>query len=121
MFDASNAIAPRDGDIVPKVEEKGIGAYSAELLPGTHLVRGFNAISYKDMTAVSNRAGDLVGIPIASDDPKAIEVGSALVRQAGFVPILVPLKRAGEFGPHRPLGAGVLTPAEWKTKLGLGK
>ena len=121
VFDASNAIAPRDGDIVPKVEAKGIGAYSAELLPGAHLVRGFNAISYANMTSDSNRAGDPVAIPIASDDAKAIEVGSALVRQAGFVPVLVPLKRAGEFGPQRPLGTGVFTAAEWKTKLGLTK
>lgn len=119
VFDASNAIAPRDGAVVADVEAKGIGAFSAALLPGVHLVRGFNAINYKAMASESNRAGDKVAIPLASDDSRAIAVGSDLVREAGFVPVVVPLKRAGEFGPRRPLGTGVFTAAEWRKKLGL--
>ena len=54
------------------------------------------------MASESFRKGDPAGIPIASDDPKAIEVGSELVRQAGFVPVVVPLAKADEFGPGRP-------------------
>ncbi len=119
VFDASNAVPPRDGAIVDDVRKMGIGQYSAKLLPDTHLARGFNAINYKNMEADSFRKSDPVGIPLASDDPKAIEVGSDLVRQAGFVPVLVPLARADEFGPKRPLGVGVFTVAEWKQKLGL--
>ena len=119
VFDTSNAVEPRDGAIVADVRKVGIGAYSAKLLPDTHLVRGFNAISYKSMASESFRKGDPVGIPIASDDPKALAVGSDLVRQAGFVPVEVPLSRAEEFGPKRPLGSGVFTVAEWKQKLGL--
>ncbi len=119
VFDASNAIAKRDGAITDEVRAKGIGAYSAALLPGTHLVRGFNAINYKNMAADSHRSGDPVAIPLASDDERAIAVGSDLVRQAGFVPVVVPLKRADEFGPGLPLGTGVFTEKEWKKKLGL--
>lgn len=119
VFDASNSIAPRDGAIVDEVRAKGIGAYSAALFPGAHLVRGFNAINYKDMAADSNRVGEPVGIPLAGDDPRALAVAADLVRQAGFVPIEVPLNRAGEFGPRTPLGVGALTVTEWKTKLGL--
>lgn len=119
VLDASNAITGRDGSIVDAVKAKGIGAYSASLLPGAHLVRGFNAINYKNMAADSNRAGDSVAIPLAGDDPKAVAVGSDLVRQAGFVPVVVPLKRADEFGPGMPLGVGAYTAAQWKAKLGL--
>ncbi len=118
VLDASNAVAPRDGAIVEAVKAQGIGAYSAMLLPGTHLVRGFNAISYKDMAADGNKP-DPIGIPLASDDPQALEVGADLVLQAGFAPVVVPLKRAGEFGPGLPLGVGAFTVAEWKAKLGL--
>ena len=119
VFDASNAIAARDGALVAEVDAKGIGAYSAALLPGTHLVRGFNAIGYKAMTAESDRKGTPVAIPLASDDPQAIQVGSELVKQAGFVPVVVPLARAAEFGPGRKLGVGAFTADEWKAKLGL--
>ena len=118
VFDTTNAIPARDGAIVDDVRKVGIGAYSAKLLPDVHLARGFNAISYKNMESDSNRKGDPVGIPLASDDPKAIAVGSDLIRQAGFVPVVVPLSRADEIGPGRPLGSGVFTPAEWKQKLG---
>ena len=119
VFDTTNAVKPRDGAMVDPVEAKGIGAYSASLFPDTHLLRAFNAISYKNMASDSNRAGDPVGIPLASDDPQAIKVGSDLVKQAGFVPVVVPLARAGEFGPQRELGVGVFTVAQWKQKLGL--
>ena len=43
------------------------------------------------------------------------------MRQAGFEPVVVPLKRAGEFGPGLPLGTGAFTAAQWKQKLGLAK
>ena len=122
VFDASNAIAKRDGAMADQVNAEGVGKVSASLLPGVHLVRGFNAIHFTDMTeGGKTKDGEQLGIPLASDDPKAIEVGSALVRQAGFEPIVVPLARAGEIGPGRPLGSGPFTAAEWKAKLGLGK
>ncbi len=118
VFDASNAVAARDGAIVDEVKAKGIGAYTAGLLPDTHLVRGFNAISYKDMAADGNKP-DPIAIPLAGDDPQALVVGNDLVRQAGFVPVVVPLNRAGEFGPGLKFGVGAFTAADWKTKLGL--
>ena len=119
VFDTSNAVAPRDGAMVAEVEAKGIGAMSASLFPDAHLLRAFNAIGYKAMTSESDRKGDPVGIPLASDDPEAIKIGSELVKQAGFVPVVVPLARAGDFGPQRKLGVGIFTPAQWKEKLGV--
>ncbi len=119
VFDTTNAVAPRDGDMVKEVDAKGIGAMSASLFPATHLLRAFNAINYKMMASESDRKGDPVGIPLASDDPQAIKVGSDLVKQAGFVPVVVPLARAGEFGPQRKFGVGAFSVADWKEKLGL--
>ena len=121
VFDATNAIPARDGAIVDDVRKVGIGAYSAKLMPGSHLVRGFNAINYKNMAADGFRKGDPVGIPLAADDKEAAAVGSDLVTQIGFEPVVVPLTRADEFGPGRPLGAGVFSVAEWKRKLGLAQ
>lgn len=121
VFDTSNAIPKRDGAMADEVHKVGIGAYSAKLLPGAHLVRGFNAIHYTDMAEDGGRKTDPIAIPLASDDPKAIAVGSELVRQAGFVPVVVPLAKADEFGPGRPLGTGAFTAAQWKQKLGIDK
>ena len=119
VLDASNAIDHRDGAALgEEVRRCGIGVHSQALLPGAHLVRGFNAINYKDMEATAHRLGEPVAIPLASDDPRAIAAGSDLVRAAGFTPVVVPLARAGEFGPRSVLGTGVFTAAEWRRKLG---
>ena len=119
VLDASNAIDKRDGAALGEaVRAKGIGLYSQTLLPGVHLLRGFNAIHFTDMVDKANQG---IAIPLASDDPKAIEIGSALVRQAGFEPVVVPLKRAGELGPGLPLGVGAFSAADWKQKLDLAK
>lgn len=111
----------RDGPIAEDAHKVGIGIYSAKLMPGTHLVRGFNAIPDKDMESQSFRHGDLVAIPLARDDAKAIAVGSDLVRQAEYLPVVVPLARASEFGSFRPFGGGVFSVEKWTKKLGLAK
>ena len=121
VFDASNAIESRDGAMASDVHKQGIGKVSASLLPGVHLVRGFNAIHFTDMDQGGKKDGQQLGIPLSSDDPEAIKVASELVRQAGFEPIVVPLARAGEIGPRRPLGSGSFTAAQWKQKLGMTK
>lgn len=120
VLDASNAIDHRDGaPLGEEVRRRGIGVHSQALLPGVHLVRGFNAINYRDMEAQAHRAGEPVAIPLAGDDAIAIAACSDLVRRAGFVPVVVPLARAGEFGPRSALGTGVFTADEWRRKLGL--
>src|SRR5690606_37708880 len=44
IIDACNPFPSRDGDIANWAREKGAGLASAELLPGTRIVRAFNAI-----------------------------------------------------------------------------
>ncbi len=122
VLDASNALPQRDAAPAEQAIKQGIGAYATSLLPGVHYARAFNAIGMQTVAAKSGEPGAKdIGIPLASDDPKAIEVVSNLVRQAGFTPVVVPLNRAGEFGPGRPLGAGAYSVADWRQKLGLAQ
>jgi 8-hydroxy-5-deazaflavin:NADPH oxidoreductase len=71
VIDVSNPIARRDGaDIVKRVDEQGgAGLATAKLLPSAHIVRAFNAINYAKLPAIAHRQGELVGVPIAGDDP----------------------------------------------------
>ena len=55
------------------------------------------------METEAHRAGDRIGIPLASDDPQALELAADLVRDAVFAPVIVgPLERAREFDPGTP-------------------
>jgi 8-hydroxy-5-deazaflavin:NADPH oxidoreductase len=119
VIDACNAVAQRDGDIAKEVAEKGIGVTSAQYLPGTRLVRAFNAMSFRKFEADSQRAGDRIAVPIAGDDPEALKVVAGLVRDAGFDPVAVPLARAGEFAVGSPLYLQELTATELRQRLGL--
>ncbi len=112
VIDTSNPIVARDGDMAVAAREKGAGASSQEFLPGARIVRAFNAIGYARMAEASKNAGK-VGMPIAGDDPKAIEVASALVRDVGYEPVLVgSLATMGKYLiPGTPLG-GEHTPDE---------
>jgi len=79
---------PRDGEIANWAREKGAGLASAELLPGARLVRAFNAIGSARMGSAYQEPGR-VGMPIAGDDAKAVEVASRLIREIGYEPVLV--------------------------------
>jgi len=89
VLDACNAVASRDGDIAAEVERNGIGITSQKYLPGTHVVRAFNTLSYMILAREANRADPRLAIPIAGDDPKDVQVASELVRDAGFEPVVV--------------------------------
>lgn len=89
VLDACNAVASRDGDIAGEVERNGIGATSQKYLAGTHLVRAFNTLSYAILAREANRAAPRLAIPIAGDDPHAVQAAAALVRDAGFEPVVV--------------------------------
>ncbi len=88
VIDTSNPIVARDGDIAVAAREKGAGIMSMEYLPGTRIVRAFNAISAARMADARN-SGTRIGMPMAGDDPKAIEVAAGLVRDVGYEPVVV--------------------------------
>ncbi|HSB80917.1 MAG TPA: NADPH-dependent F420 reductase [Candidatus Methylomirabilis sp.] len=91
VIDVSNPIPRRDGeDFVKSVgDQGGPGLVTAKLLSGAHIVRAFNAIGSGRLAELAHRAGEPVGVPIAGDDPKAIEVAQSLIREIGFEPVLV--------------------------------
>jgi 8-hydroxy-5-deazaflavin:NADPH oxidoreductase len=90
VIDTSNPIIARDGDIAVAAREKGAGLASLEYLPGARIVRAFNAVGAARMAAAHTRpAAERVGMPIAGDDEKAIATASALIRDAGYEPVLI--------------------------------
>jgi predicted dinucleotide-binding enzyme len=88
IIDACNPFPSRDGEIATWARDKGAGLASAELLPGTRIVRAFNAIGAARMGAAHQRPGE-VGMPIAGDDREAIEIASRLIRDVGYEPVLI--------------------------------
>ncbi len=120
MLDACNAVPARDGAITDEVERDGVGVVSQKYLPGTRLVRAFNTLNYKIFANDANRPDPKLAIPIAGDDPQAVQVAAGLVRDAGFDPVVV-----GKLADARRFqrgGAGYgqeVTAAELKQKLSL--
>jgi predicted dinucleotide-binding enzyme len=120
VLDAGNAFKARDGEIYDEVEAKGIGPTSAKYLPGARVVRGFNAAPVRVFLENANRPAPRLAIPIAGDDPAAIEVVKQLVSDAGFDPVVVgKLKDADKFAFIGPSSQLNLTAPELKEKLGV--
>ena len=88
VIDTSNPIVARDGDMAVAAREKGAGVASMEFMPGARIVRAFNAIGAARMAQAAG-ASVRVGMPIAGDDPEAIKVATALVKEVGYEPALV--------------------------------
>jgi predicted dinucleotide-binding enzyme len=111
VIDASNPFPQRDGQIAEEARDKGAGIVSARLLPGARIVRAFNAIGAARMGAVHETPGR-VGMPIASDDPEAVEIASRVIRDIGFEPVMVGGLLMGRYlMPGTPL-AGEHSPEE---------
>lgn len=114
VLDASNPIVARDGDVATWAREKGAGLATAQLIPGAHLVRAFNAVGYMKVREDAADPSKKIGMPMAGDDPGAIAVASKLVREAGFEPVVIgPLAMGKYLIPGTPLG-GEHTPEEIK-------
>ncbi|HKS12110.1 MAG TPA: NAD(P)-binding domain-containing protein [Pseudomonas sp.] len=115
VLSTSNPFSGRDGETGRKALAQGVALADEHYLPGVHLVRAFNAIGYASMR---DQAHKNVAIPTFADDAQAREMGARLVRDAGFIPVLIPLARANEGLPGGPL-SGARSEAELRQKLGL--
>lgn len=114
VIDVSNPIARRDGEeFVKKINDAGGAGLAAEkMFPGVPLVRGFNAIGSGGLEKNAHRTGEPLGVPIASDDPKAVAVATKLIKDIGFEAVLVGGMAKGKYlVPGTPLG-GEHTPDE---------
>src|SRR5262249_40047442 len=115
--DICNPIAGRGGEAIRQWvnEQGGPGLASAKLLPGSRIVRAFNALSYRKLADDAHRPGGPVGVPIAGDDPQAIALAEGIIRAIGFEPVRIGgLARGKYLLPGTPL-AEEHTPAEIRT------
>jgi predicted dinucleotide-binding enzyme len=102
VLDSANPYPGRDGDFARAAIAAGVPV--ARLLPGARLVRAFNSVYFKTLQTEAHRAGERVGIPLASDDAAALDAAARLVRDAGFEPVVVgALARARFFDPGTPV------------------
>ena len=105
VLDTGNAYEQRDGEVAREAvrHSQGSAGWAAEMFPRARWVKAFNTVYFKVLESEAHRNGDLVGIPLASDDRAAMEIVAKLVRDAGFDPVIVgPLARGKEFEPGTP-------------------
>jgi predicted dinucleotide-binding enzyme len=120
VLDTGNPYPSRDGDMAVRDRQRGTGVASAEYLPGTRLVRAFNAINAGPLLREAFRKPARIGIPLAADDAAAMKIAQQLVSDAGFDPVPVgKLARAREFDYGTPVYVRGMTAAELRKELGL--
>jgi predicted dinucleotide-binding enzyme len=105
VLDTGNAYEKRDGAAAREASQdpQGSAGWAARMFPGARWVKAFNTVYFKVLEREAHRNGDRVGIPLASDDPRALDIAADLVRDAGFEPVVVgPLVRGKEFEPETP-------------------
>ena len=120
VLDTGNPYPERDGPMAAEARRKGTGVASAEYLPGVRLVRAFNEINSGDLRREAHRKGAPIAIPLAGDDPQALQVAEQLVRDAGFAPVVVgPLATARKFDVGTPVYTRLMTEPQLRQALGL--
>ena len=120
VLDTGNPYPSRDGEMAVRDRARGTGVASAEYLPGTRLVRAFNAINAGSLAREAFRKPERIGIPLAADDAEAMNIAAQLVSDAGFDPVPVgKLSRAREFDYGTSVYVRGMTAAELRKALGL--
>src|SRR5262245_34419241 len=120
VLDTGNPYPSRDGDMAVRDRKRGTGVASAEYLPGTRLVRAFNAINSGPLADQAFEKPERLGIPLAADDADAMRIAEQLVRDAGFDPVPVGgLARAREFDVGTPVYVRGMTARELRRALGI--
>ena len=116
VIDTGNPYPQRDGAMAEAARREGTGVASARYLPGTRLVRAFNA-TLRDQ---ANRPGGRLAIPVAADELAALEVANRLVRDAGFDPVVTGgLDTARRFDVDTAVYVKPMTADELRAALGL--
>lgn len=120
VLDTCNPYRDRDGDMVKDALEKGTGVMDPKYLPGTKLVRAFNSITYTALAREAHRSGEPVGIELAADDGRALDIAKQLVIAAGFAPVVVgKLSAAKRFDVGTAVYPKALTARQIRTVLDL--
>lgn len=120
VLDTGNPYPSRDGEMAVRDRQRGTGVAAKEYLPGTKLVRAFNAINAGPLAKQAFDKPERIGIPLASDHPEALKVAEQLVTDAGFDPVVVgDLSRAREFDFGTPVYVQSYTAAKIREILKL--
>lgn len=118
VLDTSNPVERRDGVMAIDAQRKGSGVASAELLPGTRLVRAFNCIPAASLRYEGNHRPERYAIPPAGDDAEALSVAQRLVDDAGFDGVVVGnLESARLFDLGQPLARELFTAHELRAEI----
>lgn len=121
VIDTGNAYEKRDADSAraATAHPGGSAAWAAAFFPNARWVKGFNTVYFKVLESEAHREGDRVGIPLASDDRDAMETVAALVRDAGFDPVIAGgLARGKDFEPGTPVYNTGMSGGELRKRLG---
>jgi len=122
VLDTSNAYERRDGAAAGEAtaHPRGSAGWAAAMFPKARWVKAFNTVYFKTLETEAHRAGDRVGIPLASDDPEAMEIAARLVRDAGLDPVIAgPLERGKAFEPGTKVYNTGMSGADVRDLLGL--
>jgi len=123
VLDTGNAYERRDGTTASDAtsDPRGSAGWAAAMFPAARWVKAFNTVYFKTLETQAHRAGDRVGIPLASDDPEALDVAAKLVRDAGFDPVILgALARGREFEPNTPMYNTGKSGSELRMFFGVG-
>jgi len=122
VMDAANPSRQRDGAFAQAALDggQGSGVPVADLLPRARMVRAFSSVYWETLRNEAHRAGERIAIPLAGDDPAALQTAEQLVRDAGFDPVLAgPLVQAAAFDVGAPVYNNPQTADEMERMLGL--
>lgn len=92
VVDTSNPYPERDCPLAADAVRAGTGtgSWAAGLFPNARVVKGFNTLYFEALGSAGDPAAPSVAVPLASDDAGAAEVVAGLVRDLGFVPVVLP-------------------------------
>jgi len=122
VIDTGNAYERRDGEIAVQARSTkgGSAVWAARMFPASRWVKAFNTVYFKVLESEAHREGDRVGIPLAGDDRDAVEHVAALVRDAGFDPVITgPLAQGQMFEPDTPAYNTGMTGSQVRQALGV--
>jgi len=120
VIDPNNPVPSRDGELGAQAKEKGAAVSTAAIFPGARLVRTFNSWGYTTLAREANRPAPRMAMPVAADDPQALNAGVQLVRDAGFDPVPAgTLAQSKAFDLGSSVSGKVLTAEELRQALSL--
>lgn len=124
VIDAGNPFAERDGRAAAEVAQAGTGSgtWTLARLYGAKVVKAFNTVHFETLASQAHREGDRLGVPIAGDDPEAVELVAGLVRDCGCDPVIVgDLASSARFDPDSPVWNSGMSGPELRAALGLAE